>query len=87
MTEATSTSAFTELGTLADRLGAQANDPKASDADRKSSAGARSAVLGALGALVNGEVNRPPTATAEELENMRPRDAAKFFSKGGVIRG
>lgn len=75
-----------EMGDLADNLNIQANDPRASESERKSSDGARDAVLGALANMVHRELNRPATATQEQLESMRPLDAARFFGAGGVIR-
>lgn len=78
-------SSFSEMLSLADRLSADANNPKATPADRQSSAGARSAVLGALGTLVQREIARPPATSRAALEEMRPIDAAKFFQAGGTL--
>lgn len=85
MTANFNASSFSEMSRLAEHLNTEANNPNATAADRQSSAGARIAVLGALGTLVSKEINRPPTASRAELEQMRPLDAAKFFKVGGTI--
>lgn len=80
-----SISSITALAKEIDQLAFMASDPNTTAADRKSSAGARAAALGAMMTLVSKEINRPPTVSSGELEKMRPIDAAKFFKAGGTI--